>query len=230
MELSPRLRAIADWVPANARFADIGTDHGYLPVWLLQKKIIPSAIAADLRERPLNTAVQTAKRYGVEEKVSFRLCDGLNGIHPGEVDTVSIAGMGGETIAGILAAAPWLQDRNTQLLLQPQSAFYDLRSFLYEHGYRVTREKIIREGRRLYTVLDVCAGQEDALSPGALWAGKNTNDPLRGDFLSWLIRVLSKAMEGMRRAAEGGGEEITRLEAAIEDLKAMKMEWDSWQP
>lgn len=229
MKLSNRLRAIADWVPEGARFADIGTDHGYLPVWLLKNRIVPFAIAADLRESPLNTAIQTAKRYGVEDKVSFRLCDGLVGINPDEVDTVSIAGMGGETIAGILSAALWTRDKNIQLLLQPQSAFYDLRSFLYENGFRVIREKIIREGNRLYTVLEVRAGQEDTLSAGALWAGKNTNDPLRGDFLDWLIRVLNKALSGMRQAADGNGEEAARMEAAIADLIEMKKEWAAWQ-
>ena len=107
MELSPRLQAIAEQVPQGAHLADVGTDHGYLPVWLLRDGRINSAIAADLREGPLNRARETARRFNVEEQISFRLCDGLSAIRPEETDTVTIAGMGGETIISILEAAPW---------------------------------------------------------------------------------------------------------------------------
>ena len=108
MELSPRLDAIARQVPQGARLADIGTDHGYLPVWLLMRGTIERAIAADLREGPLGRARKTARQYGQSEKISFRLCDGLTDIDPDEVDVITIAGMGGETIATILEAAPWI--------------------------------------------------------------------------------------------------------------------------
>ena len=96
MELTPRLRAIAEQVPQGARLADIGTDHGYLPVWLLLSGQIDRAIAADLREGPLKRAKETAARFGMGDRVDFRLCDGLSGIRPEEVDAAAIAGMGGE--------------------------------------------------------------------------------------------------------------------------------------
>ena len=149
MELSPRLRAVADWVPVGARLADVGTDHGLLPVWLLKQGRISAAVAADLRAGPLAAARRTARRFGVSDRVSFRLCDGLRGIAPEEADTVTIAGMGGETIVKILAAAPWTRAGDTLLLLQPQSAFPELRGWLAGHGYRISREKIVREGFRL---------------------------------------------------------------------------------
>ena len=80
MELTPRLQAIAEQVPQGARLADVGTDHGYLPVWLLRSGRIDSAIATDLREGPLNRSKETAQRFGVAERLSFRLCDGLSEI------------------------------------------------------------------------------------------------------------------------------------------------------
>ena len=111
IELTPRLRTAADLVPAGARLADIGTDHAYLPAALLLEGKIPFAIAADLRHGPLLRAKETARQYGCQEKMAFRLCDGLRGIRPEETDAVVIAGMGGETIAQILQAAPWVRER-----------------------------------------------------------------------------------------------------------------------
>ena len=104
LELTPRLRTAADLVPAGARLADIGTDHAYLPAALLLEGKIPYAIAADLRHGPLLRAKETAAEYGCRDRMGFRLCDGLKGIRPEETDAIVIAGMGGETIAQILAA------------------------------------------------------------------------------------------------------------------------------
>lgn len=229
MELSPRLRAVADWVPQGARFADIGTDHGYLPVWLIRSGVIQNAIAADLRAGPLEAARRTAERFGLGELISFRLCDGLTGIAPGEVDAVAIAGMGGETIAGILDAAKWTLTEKTLLLLQPQSAFFELRTYLNERGYHIQKEKIIREGKRLYIAMAVQAGTPEVMTLGELWAGKNSNDPLRGEYLEWMYGVLMKVLDGKNQAANADAEELAQLRCALEELQAMKKEWESWQ-
>lgn len=229
MELTPRLRAVADWVPQGARLADIGTDHGCLPVWLIQNGIIQRAIAADLRDGPLESARRTAQRFGLADSISFRLCDGLTGITPGEVDTVAIAGMGGETIAGILDAAKWTLTEDTLLLLQPQSTFSELRSYLIENGYRIQKERIVREGKRLYVVMMVRAEESEPMTPGELWAGKNSNDPLRGEYLDWMHTVLKKALVGKSQAAHADAEELTLLQRALDDIQMMKKEWDAWQ-
>lgn len=229
MELSPRLQAVADWVPQDARLADVGTDHGYLPVWLLQKGRISEAVAADLREGPLETARRIAQRFGVTEQIAFRLCDGLTGILPGEVDTVTIAGMGGETIAGILQAAPWTKEAGTLLLLQPQSAFFELRTFLSTHGYRILKERIIREGERFYIALAAKSGTPDFMRDGELWAGRNSNDPLRGEYLIWISGVLRKILNGKRKGAHAEEAELYRLQRALDEIQAMKEEWLSWQ-
>ena len=104
LELTPRLRQAAQWVPQGVRLADIGTDHGHLPIWLMLQGRIQSAIAADLRPGPLSRARENARRYGVTG-IDFRLCDGLSAIRAEECDAVVIAGMGGENIAAILAQA-----------------------------------------------------------------------------------------------------------------------------
>ena len=159
LELSPRLRMVAELVPAGARLADVGTDHGYLPAALIQAGKIPSAIAADLRQGPLSRAKATVAEYGLGEHIAFRLCDGLRGLEPEETDCVSIAGMGGETIAHILNDAPWTRERGTPLVLQPMTSFYDLRLWLTEHGYTIRRECLVREGETLYTAWLAQAGE-----------------------------------------------------------------------
>ena len=144
IELSPRLRLAADLVPEGARLADVGTDHAYLPACLLMEGKIPSAIAADLREGPLSRARETAAEYGCGDRMAFRLCDGLSGIRPEKTDAVVIAGMGGETIAQILEAAPWVRTRKIPLVLQPMSSIPELRQRLGEDGFHILEERLAR--------------------------------------------------------------------------------------
>ena len=132
LQLQPRLRLLADMVPAGAHLADIGTDHGYLPVWLMQQGRIASAIAADIGPEPLAHARRTAAEYGAA--LDLRLCDGLRGIAPHEADTLVMAGMGGETIIQILTDSPWPRTSGCTLLLQPQSRAEALRRFQAQFG------------------------------------------------------------------------------------------------
>ena len=128
LELSPRLAAIAEQVPQGARLADVGTDHAYLPAWLLLAGRISGAVATDVREGPLQRGRETARLYKVEDRMVFRCCDGLAAVEPQEADTVVIAGMGGELMARIVERAPWT--RGCTLLLQPMSAQPFLRRWL----------------------------------------------------------------------------------------------------
>ena len=105
--LSPRLQAVAEMVPAGSRLTDVGTDHGQLPVWLVCQGIVPQAVATDLRPGPLSRGVELAQRWEVDNRISFRLCDGLSAVAPEEAQVVTVAGMGGETIADILDAVSW---------------------------------------------------------------------------------------------------------------------------
>ena len=223
MELTPRLRALADLVPQDARLADVGTDHAYLPVWLLLQGRISRAIAADLREGPLNRARETARQYQVEDKVSFRLCDGQSLVDREEVDVISIAGMGGETIAAILQAAPWAREK--LLLLQPMTSFPDLRLWLQQHAYAIQREQIVREGERLYTVWVVTAGAMEPLTPAELWAGRqDREDPLRAAYLELMESKAKRALEGHLASRQRDEGEIRRLTRVLEGLRDMRKE------
>ena len=142
MILTPRLACMAALVPQNARLADIGTDHGKLPISLLLDGHIASAIGSDIRSGPLAHAERNAKEHNVS--LSLRLAPGLEAVRAEECDTVTIAGMGGQTIAEILTAAPWTGQGDHLLLLQPMTMIAELRRWLYAHGYAIERETLCR--------------------------------------------------------------------------------------
>jgi tRNA (adenine22-N1)-methyltransferase len=208
--------------------ADVGTDHAYLPVWLLLHSRVKSAIAADLRPGPLDSARRTAAQYGVTERLSFRLCDGLTDIRPEEADAVTIAGMGGETISAILEAAPWTKEE-TALVLQPMTSLPDLRNWLQSHGYRIWRERVVWDEGKLYTVMAVSAGGMPPLSLGEQYAGRPESwavEPIRLDYLEHLMEKLRRELAGVERSSKA--EDQPRrglLRQTIEELEEMKGAW-----
>ena len=203
LQLQPRLQLLADMVPEGCRLADVGTDHGYLPVYLLQRRRIRGAVAADIGAEPLAHARRTAEAYGVTG-IDFRLCDGLRDIAPDEVDTVVIAGMGGETIITILEGAAWTKDGAHTLLLQPMTKAADLRYWLSVNGYSFTEERLVWDKNYLYPVLRVTGGgtpqaltERQALTGVAL-----DNDPLYREYLTQQADKLRRTAEGLRRSTK----------------------------
>lgn len=216
LHLQPRLQLLADLVPRGAKLADIGTDHGYLPVYLLQRERIASAIAADIGPAPLEHARRTAEQYGVASGLRFLCCDGLRGIGPEDADTVVIAGMGGETIIHILSQAPWTKD-GTLLLLQPMTKQEDLRRWLNENGYAQSAERLVRDKDYLYPVFTVFGGEQPPLSVGEIYGGMDIEvDPLAKDYLDQRIRRLEQAQAGLLKS--GSGENRLRADS-LEKIK-----------
>lgn len=220
--MTPRLQAVARLVPAGARLADVGTDHAHLPVWLLLQGRLQTAIATDIREGPLSRAKETVSAYGVEGRVSLRLCPGLNAVTPEEADTVTICGMGGEMIAGILNAAPWTRSETT-LILQPQSSLPKLRGWLTEHGYRIEREYLAKEAHHWYPVLLVRGGACAALSAPEQLAGQPSTwekDSLRLEYLCFLRDRCEKQQAAVNQSEKAADvsrrEELARCLAALD--------------
>lgn len=223
LQLQPRLQLLADLVPAGARLADIGTDHGYLPVWLLQQGRIHTAIAADVGEEPLQHARRTAWEQDIQA-IDFRLCDGLRGIQPEEVDTIVIAGMGGETIVHILTAAPWTADGQHTLLLQPMTKAEWLRDWLVKHGYRFTAERLVWDKDFLYPVMQVTGGTQAPLTEVEQYGGLLLDgDPLYGTYLQHQMDRLARAIHGMSRSSNPSSHEkagqLESLRLALEKKK-----------
>ena len=151
--LDKRLSMVASMVRNGSRIADIGTDHAYLPVYLVQSGICPCGIAADIRSGPLEAARRTVSEAELTEKISLRLGDGLTPVSADEVDDIAIAGMGGETIADILSAGEWVKDARLRLVLQPMTRAEELRRWLLTNGFTITEERLVRDGHRLYPVI-----------------------------------------------------------------------------
>ena len=154
LPISDRLLACAGFVAPGDRVADIGCDHGYLSIHLLTKSIARSCIASDINEQPLLSAVRNAKKFGVRDKIEFYLSDGVSNI-PRDFDTLICAGMGADTMVSILDAAPWLKSSQYRMILQCQSKTPMLRKYLSDNGWRITEEAVLRDGRFLYTVMEV---------------------------------------------------------------------------
>lgn len=227
--LTPRLQAVARWVPSGCRFADIGTDHAYLPVWLLQQGVLSRAIAGDLRPGPLDHARATAARYGLTQQMEFRLSDGLQGLAPGEADCVAIAGMGGEAIRSILEGATWTR-QGTRLILQPQTNLPQLRAWLTQAGYRIQGDCCVREEDRWYTVLLVEGGRDEtAWTPGSLLAGHPRQwvpCSCRGDHLRFLLRRTRQQRAGLERADHPDLDRLDWLSRGERELTAWMAQLD----
>lgn len=207
VHLDSRLSLCAAFVRPGHRLADIGTDHAYLPAHLVGTGVCPSAIAADIRPGPLSRAAATVERTGLTGRIDLRLGDGLSPVRPEETDDIVIAGMGGETIAAILAAAPWTRNGRYRLILQPMSRPEELRRFLLRSGCAIEAERIARDGDRLYTVLcaafSPASAAEQLARPDCFYrGGVDAADP---DGRAYLLHQ-AKRLEAAAIALQGAGQ------------------------
>lgn len=149
-----RLERVAAHVPAGARLADIGSDHGYLPVALLRRGAIAAAVAGEAALTPLRAAARSVREYGLEQQISVRLANGLAAIEAADAITaISICGMGGETIRDILDSGKARLSGQERLILQPNGGEQPLRLWLMENGYRILCEEVLRENRFDYEII-----------------------------------------------------------------------------
>lgn len=196
-KLSNRLSAVASFVTGETA-ADIGTDHGFLPVWLIRNKVCRRVIAADIAQAPLKRAKKTVLDSGFEHDIELRLADGLSGITENETDTVIIAGMGGETISGILERSGWSFE-NKVLVLQPMSKIAELRRWLDKNGFSVTGEKLTEDDGSLYRVFRAEKNAVSQTEPWEYYAGStlfNNGDPFLKRWLDIVILKLEHMING----------------------------------
>ena len=164
--IDQRLKSAADLVRQGAVLADVGTDHAYLPIFLLSHGIIERAVCSDINEGPLASAKANVSECGFSDKVSFHLADGARELFNTGATDYAICGMGGELIADIIDNAPHLRNPEINLILQPMSRQAYLREYLYTHGFRIDREKYSHSSGKYYVC--ICAtytGECMTLSP-----------------------------------------------------------------
>ncbi|NLK21436.1 MAG: SAM-dependent methyltransferase [Epulopiscium sp.] len=160
MKLSKRLYAIASKVPKGSVIADIGTDHGYIPIYLFKEGIIEKAIATDINQGPLNKAAKNIKQHKCEKAIEIRLGNGLEKVNPKEADTLIIAGMGGMLIIDILNQNPRVVETTKRIILQPQLDQKELRKYLHRIHFKIIHEDIIWEENKYYWVIISEPGNE----------------------------------------------------------------------
>jgi tRNA (adenine22-N1)-methyltransferase len=149
-----RLERVATHVPADARLADIGSDHGYLPVALMHRGAIAAAVAGEVALTPFHAAQRTVRENDLDQRITVRLANGLAAIEPGDgITAISICGMGGETIRDILDSGKAHLSGQERLILQPNGGEQPLRQWLMENGYGILSEELLRENRFYYEII-----------------------------------------------------------------------------
>ena len=218
MQLDNRLSAVAGFVRKDKLLADIGTDHAYLPVWLIENGVTQKAIAADLRVGPLENAKETVVLHNLTDKIELRLSDGLGNFSENEVEEIAVAGMGGLLISQFIESTKWLKNSDVHLILQPMTHVEDLRKTLYKNGFEIEKERIAKESNKLYIILSTYySGKILEYGEFDLVVGKlleNTDD-LSKEYLTHIYTKYSKKLNALKNADKECGE----LEKLVEELK-----------
>ena len=213
LPISDRLLACCAFVHPGDRIADVGCDHGYLSIHLLTNGIASSAIASDLREGPLQSARDNAAKFGVRDKIEFCLSDGVQNI-PRDFDTLVCAGMGAHTMISILESAPWLQNDRYRMVLQCQIKTPMLRQYLSEHGWSIRQESVLRDGKFLYTVMEVIYDpQAPRLTAGQCYISPVLSGEDTAEYRQWVLKDLEKIVTSRGEVAE------PFMAAALAELK-----------
>lgn len=221
--LDKRLVGAAQYVRRGAYFADIGTDHAYLPVYLLEQGVISRAVASDIREGPLRNARSTVESAGFADAVTLKLTPGLEGLEGEGLTDIAICGMGGEMIISILEAAPFVRDPAIRLILQPMSRWAPLRRYLTSEGFTIEEESISVSHGKVYTCLCVhYSGEVTTLTPLEAELGKwniahRLDSPLFPRLLEELLTSARKQLEGRRE----GGLDTTEIQQLTEEMEKL---------
>lgn len=223
MRLSERLMTIAGFVKKGAKIADIGTDHGYLPVYLMENKITDLAIASDISPGSLDKIIGYVRDHKLEDRIETRLGDGLDVLRPFEVDTVIMAGMGGLLISEILEANKEVTENIDNFIFQPMVASKELRAYLLENNYKIIDEKLAREANKYYEIILAKRGWAQVENPLDLDINPKlieNQDPLLEEFINHKI----KKLKGIHRGLESKNtpKALERKEELLSKIKSYK--------
>ena len=217
MKLDSRLMAIAHLVRKDKVFADIGTDHAYLPVYLVENGITKMAIAADLRVGPLENAKEAVVSYGYSEQIELRLSDGLDNFKENEVEEIAVAGMGGLLISSFIERTKWLKNEDIHLILQPMTHIEELRKTLFDNGFIIDNEVVAQDSDKLYIIISAYYyGDATAYTDLDLIVGRL---PLNQDDLSkkYLAKIYTKYNKKLV-ALKNANKECLELEKLVGEL------------
>ena len=201
-QLKNRLYTVSTLVPRGARVADIGCDHGHLPIYLIREGISPFCIASDIREKPLASAKANIQKVGLS--IDTRLGAGLSTIKADEVDCITIAGMGGEVISSIIEAAPWVKDSRYTLVLQPMTSADALRRYLCENDFYIETEVACLDSGKIYTVIKTTFTGEISKKNEAFYRiGKlDARDEPAKKYIEKQLKIVEKLISDLKAAGK----------------------------
>ena len=228
MELSKRLKAVAELVTPGQKIADLGTDHAYIPIWLVEEKRAVSAIAMDINQGPLAKAKENIELHGLSSYIETRLSDGMKKLCPNEADSVIIAGMGGGLVMKILEDVKEKPLGIREWILQPQSELRRVREYLLASGYQVIAEDMVLDEGKFYPMMKVIRGEKESYREEELCYGKlllRQKHPVLELFLKKELTIktgiydsLSEdSKEGIRKRKEELKKEIGLIQEALKE-------------
>ncbi len=219
--ISARLASAVPYIRAGARVADVGTDHAYLPIYLVREEIASAALACDINRGPIEVARTNIAAAGLEARIGTLHADGLHGAQDFHPDHVLIFGMGGELIVKILSEAEWVRDPRIRLVLQPMSRASTLRAWLLENGFSIVGETITYEDKYYQTLAAVWCGEQTHYSEAELLVGRyniEKRPPLFEPFVRHEIRVLENIIAGKSCGQNADLSDELRMKQALEAL------------
>lgn len=211
MQLSERMERLASKVSEGNRLADVGTDHGYIPIALVLRGKIPSAVAMDVNPGPLQRAQEHIRGQGLSTYIDTRLSDGLAALKAGEADTVLIAGMGGALTVRILEGGGHCLGTVRELILQPQSEIHLVRRWLGENGYWIVEEDMVLDGGKYYPMMKAVHGRQEPLGEAELFYGSTELQKSLPVLEDYIRACLSKNRGIRERLGEHGKETSPRM-------------------
>lgn len=217
VELSERLKAVAGLVTEGASVADIGTDHGYIPIWLAETGRCTRIIASDVNRGPADRAAEHIRACGLADRIEVRCADGLKGLCPGEAETVILAGMGGPLMIRILEESPEIVEKVREFILQPQSEIGKVRAYLNRRGFRVIAEELVEEAGKYYPMMKAVHGEESAYLPEELLYGRILLAKRHRTLYRYLLRERRIQGELLDRLTEQSGERVEKRRAQVEE-------------
>lgn len=227
IKLTPRLKKIAEQVKYGEKVADIGTDHGYIPIYLLKNNISPFVIAGDINKKPLESAENNIKKHHLSEKAETRLGSGLSILKPGEVNTIIIAGMGGLLINDLLTNSKEVINEVNTLILQPMQAQSELRKYLINNGFTIENDILVKEDHHIYEIIIAKHGIQENIDPIYYDIGfhiKNNPKPLATEFINRKIKEVKSIIKNISENSSNPSiEKLNEMKNKLRKLEEVEL-------
>lgn len=221
--LSKRLQAVADMVTPGLLVADVGCDHAYVSIYLVESNIASGVIAMDVKKGPLEIALHNIKSSGLERQITVRLSDGLSKLNQGEAEAVVIAGMGGSLMIRILEEGKQRVAEQKELILQPQSEIHKVREYLHQIGYKIVKEQMLIDMEKYYTLMKAVPGKEQYDNTAEYYYGKKLleeKDPVLKTYLEKEASMVDALVKKLEK--ESTMKAMVRLKELLQDKERIK--------